>query len=158
MEFSSEEDDGAWSCEDDRTLAEGGEIITTQKMLAEESERSRRVAESQAAETSQPSEQVLPASTGSEPSQAQMFGYIDRVTTYAVLIGRGAACGVNTKSYAGRVGAWVDRVAPPGTRAQQTLLTQLMQGSYYHAQQQSTGQSPDSCDVVARAVARFDWP
>lgn len=158
MEFSSEVDDSAWSCDDQRTLVESREVITTEKMLAEETERSKRIAESEALEASPSSEPVSLVTGGGEPSQAQMYGYIDRVSTYAVLIGRGAACGVNTKGYAGRVGSWVDRVAPPGSSAQQTLLSQLMQGSYYHAQQQASGQSPDSCDTVARAISNFGWP
>ena len=87
-----------------------------------------------------------------------MYDHIDKVSTYAVLIGRGAACGVNTSAPAAKVGAWLDSVAPPGSQAQMTLLPMLMEQSRYHAQQQKNGQSPDNCATVARAIAGFHWP
>lgn len=87
-----------------------------------------------------------------------MYDHIDKVSTYAVLIGRGAACGVDTSAPAAKVGAWLERVAPRGSQAQVTLLPMLMEQSHYHAQQQKNGQSPDNCATVARAIARFPWP
>lgn len=87
-----------------------------------------------------------------------MYDHIEKISTYAVLIGRGAACGVNTSAPAAKVGAWLDRVAPPGSKAQMTLLPMLMEQSHYHAQLQKNGQSPDDCATVARAIVSFPWP
>ena len=87
-----------------------------------------------------------------------LYDEIDRVSTYAVLIGRGAACGVDTRAAASRVGVWLDRVAPPGSEAQLTLLPMFMRQSHYHAQQQASGRSPDDCASVARAIRSYPWP
>ena len=100
---------------------------------------------------------AAPSTQGSS-SPGSMHDHIDRVSTYAVLIGRGAACGIDTRGPAGRVGAWLDRVAPPGSAAQQTLLPMLMQQSRHHAEQQSSGNSPDDCATVARAIRDHPWP
>ncbi|WP_165191653.1 hypothetical protein [Caulobacter soli] len=91
-------------------------------------------------------------------TDASMTSLIDRVTTYAVLVGRGAACGVDISGPSERVGAWMDRVAPPGSQAQLTLLPMFMQQSRYHASQQASGQSPDDCSTVQRAVQTYPWP
>jgi hypothetical protein len=98
------------------------------------------------------------ANTATVSASDPMYDHIDRISTYAVLIGRGAACGVDVSEPARRVGVWLDRVAPPGSAAQQTLLPMLTQQGQYHAQQQSSGRSPDDCATVARAIARFQWP
>lgn len=92
------------------------------------------------------------------PGGSSMTGHIDRLSTYAVLIGRGAACGADIDGPSRRVGAWLDRIAPPGSQEQTTLLPMLMQQSRYHAQMQAAGQSPDDCGQVRRAIAGFDWP
>ena len=89
---------------------------------------------------------------------ASMPPLIDKVSTYAVLIGRGAACGVDISGPSERVGAWLDRVAPPGSQAQLMLLPMFMQQSRYHAAQQAGGQSPDDCSTVQRAVQTYPWP
>lgn len=99
-----------------------------------------------------------PANTATASPSDPMYGHIDRVSTYAVLIGRGAACGIDVSEPARRVGVWLDRVAPPGSAAQRTLLPMLTQQGQYHAQQQASGRSPDDCATVARAIARFQWP
>lgn len=105
------------------------------------------------------SDQARPnANMATESASDPMYDHIDRVTTYAVLIGRGAACGVDVSGPARRVGVWLDRVAPPGSAAQQTLLPMLTQQGQHHAQQQASGRSPDDCATVARAIARFQWP
>lgn len=88
----------------------------------------------------------------------QMYALIDRVSTYAVLVGRGVGCGVDVSGPVNRVGSWLDSVAPPGSEAQRTLLPMFMQQSQYHAGQQVSGQSPDGCDTVARAIRNHPWP
>lgn len=99
-----------------------------------------------------------PAPAALASASDSMLMHIDRVTTYAVLLGRGIGCGQNVQPQIERVGAWMDRVAPPGSAGQQTLLPMLMQHSEYHAQQQASGLSPDSCGAVARAIKSHPWP
>ncbi len=83
---------------------------------------------------------------------------VDKLTTYAVILGRAAGCGIDTTVATGRVGRWMDRVFPPGSRDQQTYVPIFLEGMRYHAQQQIEGKSPDSCAAVRRSLDGFPWP
>lgn len=83
---------------------------------------------------------------------------VDRMTSYAALIGRGSGCGLDMSSKAGRVGDWLDRTVQPGSPDHQTLMMVFMEGSRMEAQAQASGRSPDTCDVVRRAVRNHPWP
>ena len=83
---------------------------------------------------------------------------IDKLTTYAVILGRAVACGANIDDASRRVGRWMDRTFPPGSSDQKTYLPILMEGMRYHAQQQKEGKSPDSCSAVLRSFNSFPWP
>ena len=83
---------------------------------------------------------------------------IDKLTTYAVILGRATACGINTKEASSKVGAWMDRTFPPGSSDQMTYLPILMSGMQYNAQQQASGNSPDSCSAVLRAFNAMHLP
>lgn len=83
---------------------------------------------------------------------------IDKLTTYAVILGRAIACGADVSSASGRVGRWMDRVFPPGSADQRTYLPIFMGGTRYHAEQQKLGKSPDSCSSVLRTFSSFPWP
>jgi hypothetical protein len=41
---------------------------------------------------------------------------IDKLTTYAVVLGRAVACGANLDDASRRVGRWMDRTFPPGSK------------------------------------------
>lgn len=83
---------------------------------------------------------------------------IDRLTTYAVIIGRAVACGVDTGDAMQRVGAWMDNKFPPGSSDQKTYLPIFMNGVMYHADQQANGKSPDTCSQVTNAFRKTQWP
>lgn len=83
---------------------------------------------------------------------------MDRLTTYAVVLGRATACGVDTSVGAQRVGAWMDRVMPPGSADQRTFLPIFVEGTQMHARRQASGQSPDTCAQVRTTYARMVWP
>lgn len=83
---------------------------------------------------------------------------IDKLTTYAVVLGRAAACGGDIQTPSRRVGAWMDIVFPPGSADQKTYLPIFMEGMRYHAQQQAAGKSPDSCSNVLNTLRGFPWP
>jgi len=83
---------------------------------------------------------------------------INRLTTFAVVLGRAGACGVATSAAADRVGAWMEAKMPPGTPDRATLFPIFMQGVQSHAQQQAAGQSPDNCETVAREFNAMPWP
>ncbi|MEX2125585.1 MAG: hypothetical protein WD795_16980 [Woeseia sp.] len=83
---------------------------------------------------------------------------IDKLTTYAVILGRGVACGADVATASERVGRWMDAKFPPGSKDQQTYLPIFMAGVQHHAQQQRDGKSPDSCGEVLRTFNQFPWP
>ena len=83
---------------------------------------------------------------------------IDKLTTYAVVLGRGVACGGNIDDASRKVGRWMDKIFPPGSSDQQTYLPMLAEGMRYHAQQQSAGKSPDNCQSVLKTLRGFPWP
>ncbi len=83
---------------------------------------------------------------------------VDKLTTYAVMLGRALACGVNTKTAASKVGYWMDRVFPPGSEDQITYLPIFLEGIKHNAEQQSSGNSPDSCSDVKRSFNAIQWP
>jgi len=83
---------------------------------------------------------------------------IDRLTTYAVILGRAVACGAKIEEPMRLVGQWMDRIFPPGSRDQQIYLPIFTEGVVYHAQQQSEGKSPDSCSAVLNTFRSFPWP
>jgi hypothetical protein len=93
-----------------------------------------------------------------EAALAASAADVDRLTTYAVILGRGVACGAPTHDASSRVGRWMDRTFPPGSQDQKTYLPIFMQGVQYHAQQQKDGKSPDSCATVRRNFGTFPWP
>ena len=92
------------------------------------------------------------------PTLAATKGDIDALTSYAVFLGRGVACGVNIKPEMQRVGVWMDRRFPPGSEDQQTFLPIFIQGVQHHAQLQKDGNSPDTCSKVREQYERVPWP
>ena len=83
---------------------------------------------------------------------------VDRMTTYAVLLGRGMGCGLDVSNAANRVGSWMDRTFPPGSREQAIYFPIFMEGMKYHADMQKSGKSPDSCNSVKNVFVKTKWP
>lgn len=83
---------------------------------------------------------------------------VDKLTTYATILGRGIACGADTKSASQRIGRWIDKRFPPGTSDQKTYLPVFIEGTRYAAEQQKNGNSPDSCSQILRTFESFPWP
>lgn len=81
---------------------------------------------------------------------------IDRLTSYAVILGRATACGENTHDPAARVGAWIDRTFTGSEHS--SMLRVLISGMRYHAEQQASGQSPDSCSSIRNTMRAMTWP
>jgi len=93
-----------------------------------------------------------------QSSNAATNADINKLTTYAVIIGRAVACGVDIKPAMKDVGRWMDRRFPPGSSDQQIYLPVFSQGVQYHAQRQTDGKSPDGCSSVRRTFNQMDWP
>ena len=92
----------------------------------------------------------VPQPTVVEPKGAA----IDRLTTYASIIGRGMACKVPSASNnAARVGAWMNR---EGLAKQYGVA--FLEGIRIAAEQQYRGETPDSCSTVTSRFESFPWP
>ena len=83
---------------------------------------------------------------------------IDKLTSYAVILGRACACGIDVGSASRKVGAWIDKKFPPGSSDQMFYLNLFMKGMEHHAKQQSVGNSPDTCSQVRSAFYGMQWP
>lgn len=83
---------------------------------------------------------------------------IDKLTTYAVLIGRAIAYGTDTSYASSRAGAWMDKKFLPGSKDQQIYLPIFVAGVKHHAEQQKNGNSPDSCSTVSHQFSLVNWP
>ncbi|GAU08879.1 hypothetical protein [Desulfoplanes formicivorans] len=83
---------------------------------------------------------------------------IDKLTTYAVILGRASGCGIDTQYESHRVGKWIDRQFPPGSAEHKTYLSIYISGTAFHAREQAMGNSPDTCQEVSRALARIHLP
>lgn len=80
----------------------------------------------------------------------------DNVTTYATIMGRAVACGAQIGEPSSLVGAWIDRTFPPSERASQVYVYST--AIQYAAEQQNSGNSPDSCSSALRAFNKTRWP
>lgn len=90
-------------------------------------------------------------------AQAASDQDIDKMTTYAVLLGRAIACGADTDSASAQIGEWMDKKFPPGSKDQQVYLPIFMEGVKMHMEQQQSGQSPDSCSEVKKQFSQMSW-
>lgn len=98
------------------------------------------------------------ATSLTSPCHAATDSDIDKLTSYAVVLGRSVACGLSIKEPMSRVGKWMDVHFPPGSDDQKIYLPIFLEGIKYHAQQQKSGKSPDSCIKVGQAFDGFPWP
>jgi hypothetical protein len=92
------------------------------------------------------------------PAWAASPDAVDKLTTYAVMLGRATVCvdPAESKPVAARVANWIDRNFHGEDRAAYLLV--FMQGMDMNARAQGEGRSPDSCAVVAREFRLFPWP
>lgn len=79
---------------------------------------------------------------------------VDRMTTYAVLLGRGIACEAPGVQEASRkVGAWMEEKG-----LAKTYTVAVAEGIRMSAIEQRAGRSPDSCAIVRTSFPTYPWP
>lgn len=79
------------------------------------------------------------------------------ITTYAVFIGRAAACRESFDDPMKYVGTWIDTCFDdPRERSMQLVI--FANSVKYHAENQKNGNSPDSCSSVAKTFYSVTWP
>lgn len=90
------------------------------------------------------------------PGAVSAQGDVDRLSTYAVLLGRAVACGVSVDSQSRRVGAWIDRTWFGQERSAMVLA--FAAGMENAAKMQRDGRTPDSCSKVRDVINTTPWP
>lgn len=83
---------------------------------------------------------------------------VDKLTTYATMLGRGMGCGIDVKDGSTKVLHWMDQAFPPGSEDQKTYLPVLFMGTKFAMEQQLAGKGPDTCKAVREALNGFPWP
>jgi hypothetical protein len=81
---------------------------------------------------------------------------VDRLTSYAVMLGRGVACGMGIQDKMSRVGGWIDSTFEGRERSMYLVI--FSNGVRHHADMQKRGETPDSCGAVRQAYLSFPWP
>ena len=82
---------------------------------------------------------------------------LQRMNNMALLLGRAAGCGLDTARATGVIGAWFDQTFPPGSIDQKRYLPVFTREIRRHAEQQQSGNSPDSCADIAEAFYTMRW-
>jgi hypothetical protein len=91
-----------------------------------------------------------------QPAQAASEAEVERLSSFALLLGRGIGCNLDTKRAAGVIGSWFDNTFP-GEEEQERYLPVFAEEVEQHARQQRSGDSPDSCADIAHAFYTMRW-
>lgn len=144
-------------------------VQEVERRKAEEAERARReqdailkreyaAAEARERQLRQKVDQEIEMrQTQRTESQEPTSDSIDRMTTYAVVLGRAIGCGIDTQHQTTRVGLWFDKNFPLGP-SKSNYMKIMMNGIQQHATLQKNGQSPDSCSSIRQKFQSFPWP
>ena len=90
-------------------------------------------------------------------AQAASQAELERMSSLALLLGRGIGCNLETKRASAVIGSWFDQTFPPGSSEQERYLPVFAAEVEQHARQQRSGDSPDSCADVANAFYTMRW-
>jgi hypothetical protein len=100
---------------------------------------------------------LLLGTVAAPAARAATEAEIERMSSLALLLGRGIGCRLDTKRASAVIGSWFDQTFPPGSGAQERYLPMFAEEVEHHARQQRTGASPDSCAQVAHAFYTMRW-
>ena len=84
-------------------------------------------------------------------AQAASETAIERLSTFAMILGRGIGCNLDTKRAAAMLSKWFDEAFPPESGEQKHYLPRFATEVEQYSMQQRRGDSPDSCADVAQA-------
>ena len=96
----------------------------------------------------------------SSKKSVSVDNYTDRMASYAAIIGRAIACGVDPTQSLTRVGDWMDGWFVSlniSSKMRTSDLFIFMQGTEYHMKQQS-GNSQDTCGDAINTFNSIRWP
>jgi hypothetical protein len=90
-------------------------------------------------------------------AQAASEAEIERLSSFALLLGRGIGCNLDTKRAAGVIGSWFEQTFPAGSAEREHYLPVFAGEVELHFKRQRSGGSPDSCADVAHAFYTMRW-
>jgi len=90
-------------------------------------------------------------------AQAASEAEIERLSSFAMVLGRGIGCNLDTKRAAVMLENWFDKAFPPGSGEQEQYRPVFAAEVKQYARQQRSGDSPDSCADVAQAFYTLRW-
>jgi len=128
-----------------------------------EAESRRRQLEAQAAESRERElrarieKQVELGRRPTAQSNAPTSDAVNRMTTYATVLGRAIGCNIDVGTETNKVGAWFDREFPLG-KSKPMYLGILAEGMKRNSEMQRQGRSPDSCASIRSQIQSFPWP
>jgi hypothetical protein len=82
---------------------------------------------------------------------------IQTLDRFALLLGRGIGCELDTDQAVAYIHAWFEQTFPPVSAERQRNLSHFKQVVLYNAQQQRSGESPDDCSNVSNAFKALGW-
>lgn len=89
-------------------------------------------------------------------SAAEPASDMDKVTTYAELLGRGISCGFDMKEQTRRVGTWIDHTFTGQDMglARKQFVTGMQQG----VKKQAAEPAEESCPRLQKTLNEVTWP
>lgn len=81
----------------------------------------------------------------------------ERLGVYASILGRAAACNIDTQRDAERVAQWIDRVSA-GDRDRSVRMILFAMGLEQHAESQRSGYSIETCTEIRDRYQALDLP
>jgi hypothetical protein len=92
-----------------------------------------------------------------QPAHAASEAEVERLSSFAMVLGRGIGCNLDTKRAAAVLNQWFDKAFPPGSGEQEHYLPRFAAEVEQYRLQQHSGDSPDSCADVAQAFYTLRW-
>jgi hypothetical protein len=82
---------------------------------------------------------------------------VQTLERFALLLGRGIGCELNTDQAVAYIDAWFEQTFPPVSAEQQRNLSHFKEIARFYAQEQRSGESPDDCSNVSNAFKALGW-
>lgn len=82
---------------------------------------------------------------------------VRRLESFALLLGRGIGCELNTDQALAYINRWFEQTFPPVSADRQRNLARFREIARFHAQEQRSGESPDQCSNVSNAFKALGW-
>jgi hypothetical protein len=82
---------------------------------------------------------------------------VQTLERFALLLGRGIGCKLNTDEAVAYIHNWFEQTFPAVSAERQRNLSHFKEVVLYNAQQQRSGKSPDDCGNIRNAFKSLGW-